>query len=353
MFSLSLARTRAIAFASSAAFALVLASTMAVAEGVDSDQDGVADGLENATERTVAASSSGDEFYVSSRLASGSHQDQFELSYQAGTFEVRYGQGDGASSSYELEMRNLVEWVDGNGNGRIDEGETLAPTALGSSAFGDVPVQRSNRSDPDGGRVIEFRIQSRTGNVTLNITIAQRFMRLGDSILTPMEAKMEIRMNPRLSNPGASVGLEFYLYTQDLVHPEDRSWDQVKGFAPSEAAVNVTSREGEPPASVFLSWANTALAAGGSIPVALSNRSLGSDTYDLYFAYPFGTPQASSAVVHRMGLGVRSAVYDLVESFRPEISGDPVLFFATLAAVGVLVGLTIVVANRRRQRPGD
>lgn len=353
MFSLSLARTRAIAFASSAAFALVLASTMAVADGVDSDQDGVADGLENATERTVAASSSGDEFYVSSHLASDSHQDQFELSYRAGTFEVRYGQRDGASGSYELEMRNLVEWADGNENGRIDEGETLASTSLGSSAFGDVPVQRSNRSDPDGGRVIEFWIPSRTGNVTLTVTISQRFMRLGDSILTPMEAKMEIRMNPRLSYPGASIGLEFYLYTEDLVRIEDRSWDEVNGFAPSEAAVNVTSREGEPPASVFLSWANTALAAGGSIPVALSNPSLESGTHDLYFAYPFGTMQASAAVVHRMGLGVQSVVYDIVESFRPEISGDPLLFFVSLAAVSILVGLTIVVANRRRQRRGD
>jgi len=326
---------------------------MAVAEGMDSDQDGIADGLENATERTVAASSSGDEFYVSSSLASGNHQDQFELSYQAGTFGVRYGQEDGASTSYELEMRNLVEWADGNGNARIDDGETLAWTSLGTSAFGDVPVQRSNRSDLDGGRVTEFRIPSRTGNVTLNVTIAQRFMRLGDTILTPMEAKLEIRMNPRLSYPGASVGLEFYLYTHDQVRIEDRSWDEVKGFAPSEAAVNVTSREGEPPASVFLSWANTAIAAGGSIPVALTNPTLEPDTYDLYFAYPFGAPQASSAVVHRMGLGVRSAVYDLVESLRPEISGDPLLFFVSLAAVGVLVGLTIVVANRRRQRRGD
>lgn len=343
-------RTRAIAFASSAAFALVFASTMAVADGVDSDQDGVTDGLEDSTERTVAASSSGDEFYVSSRLASGGIQDEFELSYQAGTFEVRYGQTGGTSVSFELEIANLVEWADGNGNGRIDDGEPLGWTSLGSSAFGDVPVQRSDRSDTDGGRVIEFSIPGRTGNVSLNVTIAQRFMRFGDAVLTPMEARMEIRMNPRLSYPGTSVGLEFYLHTDERVYLENQSWDEENGFAPSERALYVTSRESERPSSAFLSWTNTAAAAGGPIPVALTNSSLESEIQDLYFAYPFGTPQAVSSVVHRMALGVRSVVYDERAGLTPEIQGDPQLFFASLAAVGALVGLTIVAANRRRRR---
>ncbi|MGI0148903.1 MAG: hypothetical protein ACREDF_05170 [Thermoplasmata archaeon] len=325
---------------------------MAVAEGVDSDHDGVSDGLEDATERTVAASSSGDEFYVSSRLAHGSLQDQFELSYQAGTFEVRYGQEGGPNSSFELEMRNLVEWQDENGNGKIDDGEPLAYTALGSSAFGDVPVQRSNRSDADGGRVIEFRVPSRSGSITLIVTIAQRFMRLGDAVLTPMEAKMEIRMHSMLSYPGSSVGLEVQMKTDEQVLFEDRSWDEVKGFAPPEGTVNVTRTEEEGSASVFFSWEKTALAQGGAVPVALTNPSLPSSTYDLYFAYPLVAAQASAGVVHRTAFGVRSVVYDAVESLTPEIRGEPALFFASLSAVGVLVGLTIVIANRRRKR-GD
>lgn len=350
---MSFASSRALAFASSAAFALVLASTMAAADSVDSDHDGIADGLEAATERTVAASSSGDEFSVSSRLASGGRQDEFELSYQAGRFEVRYEQTDGPRSSYDLEVANVVEWVDQDGNRAIDAGETVAWTSLGSDAFRDVPVERVNRTDPDGGRIFEFHVRNRSGNVTLDITIAQRFMRLGEILLTPMEASMTIRMSPLVSHPQASVGLEFYMYTEDQVTFENHSWDEGKGWAPSEGSVNVTAREGDGRSSAFLSWTKSALAAGTTIPVALTNPVSGAGTYDLYFAYPSDGPQASSLVAHRMALGVRSTVYDLVESFTPEVRGDPALFLMSLVAMGIVVGATVFVANRRRRERED
>jgi hypothetical protein len=358
---MSVIRSRAIAFASSAAFALVLASSMASADGVDSDQDGVSDELENATERTVAASSSGDRFSLSSALGTGALQDLFELSYHPGTFDVWYGQRDGSSSSFSLELLNLLEWRDENGDGRIDEVEILQRTALGSSAFGGVPVERFSRSDPDGGRVVDFRVQSRTGDVVLNITVAQRFMRFGDVTLTPMEAKMQIRMNPAMSQLGTSVGLEFRMNTSQQVRFEDRSWDEQNGFAQSERAVNVTGGGGERPGSVFFSWGNTAIAAGLRTDVALSNSSFGLNSYSLYLAYPIAASQTSSLVVHQTALGVQSVLYDIVEStvpgripeVIPAVRWDLPLYAGTFAAVALLLALTVLLANRRRSKGED
>src|SRR5881396_1652730 len=145
-------RAAAMAFASSAALAVVLASSLAVADGTtDSDGDGVPDDLEAATQRTVAVSTAGDGFSVSSHLGAAPEEDQFDLSYHAGTFDVWYSQTDGIASSYELELLSLVAWKDWNGSGRIDTGEIVRTTALGSTAFGGVPVLARNRNETDGG----------------------------------------------------------------------------------------------------------------------------------------------------------------------------------------------------------
>jgi len=136
-----LTRAAAIAIASSAALAVVLASSVAVADGTDSDGDGVPDQLEDATQRTVAASVTGDQFSVSSHLGSGAVEDEFDLSYHAGTFSLWYTQSGGVDSSYELQVANLQTWQDLNGNGRMDPERCPGPPRS-------VPLSRTPESSP-------------------------------------------------------------------------------------------------------------------------------------------------------------------------------------------------------------
>src|SRR2546428_10502222 len=77
-----------IAFAASASLALVLASSVAVAQSGDSDRDGVPDDIENATQRNVVAVAAGDLFVIQSRLASAPYEDQFEGVDLPGGFNV-------------------------------------------------------------------------------------------------------------------------------------------------------------------------------------------------------------------------------------------------------------------------
>ena len=345
-------RAAAIAFASSAALAVVLASSLAVADGTDSDGDGVSDGLEDATQRTVAASAAGDEFSVSSHLGTAALEDQFDLSYHAGTFEVAYSRTDGIGSSYELNLLNLIAWKDGNGNGRIDNGEIVRTTALGSAAFGDAPVLASNWTDTDGGRVFEFLVQSRDGNATLNITVAQRFERIDTIVLTPMEARLDIRIKPAVVPPGANLGLEFRMDTHERVLLEDHSWDEVQGFAPNEKEINVTASGRGHSSTVFFSWSNTVLADGSGIPVALLGGPFEPGPYNLTLNYAFGSSTPSNTILQHATLGVRSALFDIRRATVPSSGpqGDFVLYAATLAGVTAFVAVTIVLANRRTSR---
>ena len=346
-------RAVAVAFASSAAFALVLASSLAAADGSDADGDGIPDDLEQATQRTVAATSSGDAFNVSSRIERGDLEDQLELSYKAGAFTVWYEQHQRVSSAYELELRNLVEWTDANGNGTIDDGEVVGSTPLGSAAFADAPVVRSNATNADGGRIFNFVVHSRTDEVTLNVTIAQRFLRLGDIVLTPMEANLNITIRHTLVHPAAKIGIELAMGTQGHVQYPPHSWDEANGFARNEASVNVTGERSDRSASVFFSWTTNAVADGAPTQVTLASRQASPDSYNLYLAYGAVPMQSIATIEQRTALGVEGGVYQQILRAGPELHGDVWLYAGSLIGVSAVVALTIVLANRRRKRRGE
>ena len=341
-----LTRAAAIAIASSAALAVVLASSVAVADGTDSDGDGVPDQLEDATQRTVAASVTGDQFSVSSHLGSGAVEDEFDLSYHAGTFSLWYTQSGGVDSSYELQVANLQTWQDLNGNGRMDPGEVSRTTTLGP-AFTNARVVASNRTDADGGVVYTFLVRSNDGNVSLNVTLAQRFERIDGAILSPMEARLDLSVRQGLATSGENLALGFRMGTYETPHLEDHSWHEACScFAADEHEINITASGEGSASTVFFSWSNKAVAGGTSIPVAFTGPSA-SNPYGLTLSYSLGTSAPASTVVQHTTLGVRSAVYEIRRTASPEVRGDLPLFAGTFAAVATLVGVTIVLASRR------
>ena len=341
-----LTRAAAIAIASSAALAVVLASSVAVADGTDSDGDGVPDQLEDATQRTVATSVAGDQFSVSSHLGSGAVEDEFDLSYHAGTFSLWYTQSGGVDSSYELQVANLQTWQDLNGNGRMDPGEVSRTTTLGP-AFTNARVVASNRTDADGGVVYTFLVRSNDGNVSLNVTLAQRFERIDGAILSPMEARLDLSVRQGLATSGENLALGFRMGTYETPHLEDHSWHEACScFAADEHEINITASGEGSASTVFFSWSNKAVAGGTSIPVAFTGPSA-SNPYGLTLSYSLGTSAPASTVVQHTTLGVRSAVYEIRRTASPEVRGDLPLFAGTFAAVATLVGITIVLASRR------
>src|SRR6266581_488108 len=355
----SVLRSRQVVLAAAAAgaAALLIGSTLVVLTlrpaVVDSDGDGIPDSVEAATQRTVVAATAGDTFTIRSRLASAPYQDQFEVSYQAGTFFVTYERARGSDSSYQLELRNLVEWVDRNRNNRIDPGETVGVgTTLGTSAFANAPVTKAQVESADGGHVTELSVRSTTVNMTLNVTVAERFIRLSNNrVLTPMEVKLDLTVNRVTVSPGASLGLDVRINTTKRLEYGNRSWDDVNEFAQGEAGINVTGGPAASPATVFFSWSKSAVADGLEIPVSYSNFSTGDlNSYEVYLAYPLTGARSPVTLVHDPVLGVDSAAYEGVVTRPPELQGDLVLYAGSLAAAVILVALTLVVADRRRKK---
>jgi len=346
-----------LAAAAAGAAALLIGSTLAVltlrpAES-DTDKDGIPDSVEAATQRNVVAASAGNEFSIVSRLASAPFSDQFQVSYRAGTFFVSYERARGSDSSYQLELRNLVEWEDRNRNNRIDPGETVGlGTTLGTTAFANAPVTKTRVESADGGLVTELTIRSPTVNMTLNVTVAERFIRLSSTrVLTPMEVKLDLTVDRVTLSPGASLGLDVRINTTKRLEYGNRSWDDVNEFAEGEAGINVTGGPDTSPATVFFSWSKSAIADGIEIPVSYSNFSTGApNTYEVYLAYPLSGSGSPVRLVHDPVLGVDSAAYKGIVTRPPELQGDLVLYAGSLFAAVFLVALTLIVADRRRRK---
>jgi hypothetical protein len=346
-----------LAVAAAGAAALLIGSTLAVLTlrpaMVDSDGDGIPDSVEAATQRTVVAATAGNNFTIVSRLASAPFPDQFEVSYQAGTFLVTYERARGSDSSYQLELRSLIQWVDGNRNDRIDMGEIAGVgTALGTSAFANAPVTKTQVESADGGHVTQLSIRSTAVNVTLNVTVAERFLRLSSTrVLTPMEVKLDLTVDRANLTPGSSLGLDVRINTTKRIEFNNRSWDDVNQFAKDEAGLNVTGGPPTSPATVFFSWSKSAIADGREIPVTYTNVSTGDpNSYELYLAYPISASGSPVKLVHDPVLGVDSAAYEGVVTRPPELQGDLVLYAASLAAAVFLIALTLFVADRRKRR---
>jgi hypothetical protein len=357
-FSVNRLRPLVSVIAASTTVALLLASSFAAAQAGDADGDGVPDYIEDATQRNVVALTSGDSFEISSRLESEQFADQFNVFYKAGTFRVSYERAGGSGSSYQLELRSLVEWVDRNGNNRIDENEIAnGSSPLGSVAFAGMPVTMNRTENEDGGVINTFAVSSRGGEVSLDVTVAERFMRISpDRVLTPMEVKLNLTVDHVIVSTGASLGLDVRITTGygRSFRLSDRSWDEDNGFARDETGINVTNvtqADTTTPSTVFFSWSKSASANGLHIPVTASNFSGGSPgTYDVYLAYPMSPAQSAVTLVHDPVLGVDSAAYQGIVNRHPELQGDIVLYVGSLLAMVALVAVTIVVANRRRKK---
>ncbi len=343
-------------FALTAASALVIASSMARAE--DWDGDFVPDHLEEAAERNVAVATSPrvapTAVSITSQSVGAAVNDRFRIRYSEGEFEVDYFPDTSSVPrvSYSLELRSLVEWVDG-GDGVFEESEITWSLPLGSDAFRTVPVAHTNATSTDGGNLDRFAIRSDGGEITLVLTIAQRFLRLSpERILTPMEAKLDLYMNRTLHCAASRVAIELELETRHEMRFGTRSWDVTHNFSKDESWVNVTSGTYPEAATAFFSWSDYAEVDGIRGRVAATPPVGSGDTYTMYLIYPAGPRSDRVAVSHDPALGVVSAAYEGILRL-PEVrpfQGDPPVYAISLVGMAVLVGGTMVLARRRRYK---
>ncbi len=299
-------------------------------------------------------------FHIESTSVDTPVQDEFQITYVDGNFTLVYQRvaGGPITTQYTMSVAGLVEWNDTSGDGQFEESApVVAYSPLGPSAFAGTLVQHSAANLSDGVQVNTFEIQSKKGDVALNLTIANGFVALpSGQNLTPMEAKLTLVVNHTMVRPDTRLSLQLTISTDQKVALENQSWDDQNDFSTDDRALNVTNDVGPNVSSAFFAWSNFASVNGarGSVVPSGPFRNETTGDYALYLTYPqqaLGSLQLH--ITHDPTMGVVSAAY--YSSIHPPpgpplpFQGDAVLYVVSLAAIaGLVVGSVYLVRRRRR-----
>lgn len=288
-------------------------------------------------------------------------QDEFQITYADGNFTLVYQRAAGGpiTTQYTMNVAGLVEWNDTSGDGQFGDGSAVvAYTPLGPGAFGRYPVQHAETVLSDGVSVNSFRMVSNHGDVALNLTIANGFVKLpSGQNLTPMEAKLTLLLNHTMKEAGTRLSLQVMISTNQRIALENRSWDDQNDFTTDDRAINVTNDASASTSSAFFAWSNSAAVdnvTGPVVPTGPTANETFPGSYDLYLTYPQpAAGQLQLSIVHDPTMGVVSAAY--LSSLHPgpgpalPFQGDAVLYGASLAGIAVLIAGTAFLVRRRRR----
>jgi hypothetical protein len=289
-------------------------------------------------------------------------QDEFQITYSGGNFTLVYQRvaGGPITTQYTMAVAGLIEWNDTSGDGQFGDGAAIvAYTPLGPGAFGRFAVQHNETMAPGGVSVNTFLIESNKGDATLNLTIADGFVRLpSGQNLTPMEAKLTLEVNHTMTEVGTRLSLQLAISTDQKVQLQNQSWDDQYEFSTDDRAVNVTNDGGPAASSAFFAWSNSASVNGANgtvIPSGPNANETVPGSYDLYLTYPQQAPGTMLVhVVHDPTIGVVSAAY--LSSLHPgpgsplPFEGDAIVYAVSLAGIALLVAGTVIMVGRRRRK---
>ncbi len=299
--------------------------------------------------------------HIESTSENASAPDDFQISYQAGNFTLVYQRvaSGPITTEYTMSINGLLEWNDSSGDGNVQEGTPVAYTPLGAGAFGRYPITHAQSTAAGGVQVNSFTIVSNRGDLTLNLTIADGFVELpSGQILTPMEAKLTIRIDHNMTRSDTRLSLQMGITTSQKLSLDNQSWDDQQDFSSDDRALNVTNDAGASSSSAYFAWSNTATVNGQTgtvIPSGPSeNQTMpGSGAYDLYLTYPQQAPGVTQVhIVHDPTIGVVSAAYLIgpPKGSPLPFQGDALVYVASLVAIAAVVAGTAVLVSRRRSK---
>jgi hypothetical protein len=344
-------RRAAMIFALLATGAFTLASFAALADGADSDGDGISDAVEAATARNLNGLGIPEGRFrvqsVSVGAAPDGHDDEFSLLFERGTFAVEYrpraDREDGIL--YELTLKRLVEVIYDGGD--IGGGDIVQEWDLTNEYWA---VTTVNTTTVDGGRQFRFTAYPvpevpTSRNLTLTVTASSRFVRNGQILVSPMEVKVDISIRGWMYDaPNSELALKIEVATEaQNTQIEEQSLDEIRGWTSDESQLNVSGELG----SIFFSWSNTAIVDSGIAAVGSTNLAPSGGGTEFFLIYGRG-----QVTYHTSKMGVESAAFwTLVNRANqpPPLSWNPVLYALGVAAIAGLVAATVVLSRRRRR----
>ncbi|MFW6196500.1 MAG: hypothetical protein ACOC5D_04105 [Thermoplasmatota archaeon] len=266
------------------------------------------------------------------------HKDHPEISVQ---YEVEK-KNKNVQFSFNLVFKEVFEYVDNNQNGRYDNGDNIINIKnLSHTQFKDIDYK-----DEEEG--YSFSIETMDSSIGFDVRGQGEFIEHGSQILTPSEAKMDLKFNYDFERDDTMLGLKIDIQTQYQNHVQRRTFDEERGYANDERGLGFTKEN----YSGFFTWADNAVVDGENKPVnATFISETGVESSDseingndvLYLCYHQG-----SKIVHDPKVGV---VGESSLSFT-SVEEEPLQFFLMVfvASIGLSAAVFYSGVYYRRKK---
>jgi hypothetical protein len=247
---------------------------------------------------------------------------------------------------FSLVVDELIEYYDGNGNGRYDGNDTLVHILdLSNASFSNITY--TNTTTPDGSPAIIMETHTSDGIFTIRLYLVSNQSSFFNTILTPEEIKIdfEIQEYPFM-NQSTLLALSTHVESPYTITPTSTTSDEQHHIATQESELNISSADH----SGFFSWANEVIVDNVSHPV---NTTVVSETEQVFsgndnhqeshtqviFSYPQG-----KSIVHDPKIGVVS----LLGIILPEIATGFLITIYLLTCVIAAIAFYVVIYLRKK-----
>ena len=234
--------------------------------------------------------------------------------------------------TFEVLFKGLIEYIDINENGVLDEEEDEIISDYSFNSF--KPIDYSLQSISEDSNLHYILLNTTDGIFALHIYLVEEFVYVDETLITPTEAKIDIEItNYNYLDSNSQLALSTKLWSEETYYEREETKDEEEGYANDEKEVFVE----DDIYSGFFSWKETALVDGVEMDVLTKRIKYEEDLERLLICYPRG-----DHIYHDPKIGILIGVVG--ENILPIV-----LSVSTVSIIGA-VTIVAVVLNKRRIR---
>ena len=323
----------------------------------DDDNDDIDDDQERYQQRKMEMEFERNRTRIRSEWDQDEYEDKFEIMFDIDhgpRLKLDYENNLHSSEnelSFDLKIRELIEYRDTNRNGRYDEGEIIVNTySFENSNFKNFTYQ--NQLSDDGEKINFVSTQTEDDVFKMNLYFSGNFSEINNQILSPSEVKIDFIINNYpYEDEGTQLALRTILDTEHETELETESFDEKQGFSKNESVLDITTLNN----GGFFSWAETVIVDGIVKPVnstitsqteetIIENEKISTKVSNIYFSYPRG-----SNIVHDPKLGVVSISFETfaLQSISNLVNMDNIVSYVGICILASIMFLGVIVIRKR------
>lgn len=248
--------------------------------------------------------------------------------------------------TFKIVLKKLVEFSDLNSNGRFDYSDMEIST-YSFELMNFTNITYSNETISTGVKILQMSTQTVDEVFAIDLCISDNFTTYKNQLLSPSEMKIDfiIYHYPYLEN-NSLLALLIDITTDHNLSVESESFDERRGYAFNESAINISSMD----YSGFLSWLNTVTVdginksvqtsiLGGVHPISKDIKTV----QHVSFSYPHGTE-----IIHDPKIGVISQSFTLTALNNILFSDLNVYFTYFISCIlAVIIFIGIITIRKR------